>query len=160
MRTSMLCAMLALLAAPALPLLAAPASSAEKQQWGFVKSQSSLLLVYGVPESHAITLSFICEPKKKTIDIVTTVLPAKVASKRAGAIKLSNGTSSLEYAGKTSQFDEDTGIHFSAETAIEPRLFDFLDKGTSLRIEAFGARDSVPLRGIKGPLTQMRNACR
>jgi hypothetical protein len=150
----MLCAAVALL------LATAPALSADKQQWGFVKSQSEVLLVYGVPESHAITLSFICEPNKKTIDIVTTVLPAKVASKRAGTIKLSNGTTKLEYAGKTSQYDEDTGIHFSAETAIEPRLFDFLDKGTSLGIEAFGARDSVPLKGIKGPLAQMRNACR
>jgi hypothetical protein len=33
-------------------------------------------------------------------------------------------------------------------------------KGTSVRIEALGAREDVPLNGIKKPLAQMRQACR
>jgi hypothetical protein len=52
------------------------------------------------------------------------------------------------------------GTHFSAPTAFDARLFDLFDKGTSLRIEAMGARDSVPLAQIKKPLAQMRQACR
>jgi hypothetical protein len=153
MRISMLCAVLAVL------LTAAPAS-AEKQSWDFVKSGSEVLLVSGVPESEAVTLSFICGPKKNQIDIVTTVLPSSAKQGRAGKIKLTNGSSSLEYAGKTGRDNEESGVHFSALTTIDPRLFDLLEKGTSLRIEAMGARDSVPLTRIKGPLAQMRKACR
>jgi hypothetical protein len=153
MRIAMLLTVLALL------LTAAPAS-ADKQQWGFVISDRAVLLVYGVLESDSITLSFICEPKRKMVDIVTTVLPPKVKLGQAGKVRLSNGSSSLEFAGKVGRDNEESGEHFSAPTAVDPRLFDLLEKGTSIRIDALGAHDSVPLRRIKGPLAQMRNACR
>jgi hypothetical protein len=153
MRMSMPCALAALL------LTAAPAT-AEKQTWGFVKSGSEVLLVYGVPESEAITLSFICHPKRKSIEIVTTVLPQTAKQGRAGTIKLSNGSTSLEYSGKTGRDNAESGVHFAAPTTIQPRLFDLLETGASLRIEALGARDSVPLGRIKAPLAQMRKACR
>src|SRR5690242_3702133 len=103
MRRSMLLFVLALLAP------AAPAVSAEKQSWGFVRSGSEALLVYGVPESEAVTLSFICEPKKKQIDVVTTVLPAKVKVGQAATIKLSNGTASLAFKGTVGRDNEDSG---------------------------------------------------
>jgi hypothetical protein len=138
--------------------LATPAA-ASKQQWSFIKSGSEALLVYGVPEADVVTLSFICEPKRKSVDIVTTVLPRNAKGERPGRIKLTGAAASLEFAGKTSRHDEDRGIYFSALAAIDARLFDLLDKGTSLRIEAMGARDS-PLAQIKKPLTRMRQACR
>lgn len=153
MRISMLCAVLAMLPT------AAPAS-ADKQSWGFIKSSSDVLLVYGVPESEAVTLSFICDPKKNRIDIITTVLPSGAKVGRLGTIKLTNGSSSLEFKGKVGRDNEESGEHFSALTAIDPRLFDLLENGTSIRIDAMGARDSVPLTRIKGPLAQMRRACR
>lgn len=144
----------------ALLLSAAPAASAETQSWGFVRSGSEALLVYGVPESEAVTLSFICEPKKKQIDVVTTVLPAKSKLGRQATIKLTNGSASLAFNGKVGRDNADSGEHVSAITAIDARLFDLLENGTSVRIDALGAHDSVPLKGIKGPLAQMRKACR
>lgn len=143
-----------------LTVLAASPASAEKQSWGFVKSGGEVFLVYGVPESEAVTLSFICAPKKNRIDIVTTVLPSRVEVGQAGTVKLLNGASSLEFKGKVGRDNEESGEHFSALTTIDPRLFDLLEKGTSLGIEAMGAHDSVPLKRIKGPLAQMRKACR
>jgi len=140
-------------------LVASPAA-AEKQSWGFVKSGAEVLLVYGVPESEAITVSFICAPKKRTIDVVTTVLPRDAKKGRTGIIKLSNGSSSVEYAGTVGRDNADSGVHFAAATTIDPQLFDLLDKGTTVRIDALGAHDIVPLNGIKKPLAQMRQACR
>jgi hypothetical protein len=142
-------------------LLVTP-TSADKEQWSFVRSGSEALLVYGVPESDVTTLSFICEPKRRSIDIVTTELPKNVKGERPGRVKLTNAVASLEweFAGKTSRADEDRGIHFSAPSAIDTRLFDLLENGTSLRIEAMDARDSVPLAQIRKPLAQMRQACR
>ena len=95
----------------AMVLAAAPAS-AEKESWGFYKSGKEALLIYGVPESEQITLSFICEPSTKKIEIISTVMPRKTGARRPGKIKLSNGSSSLEYAGKTAEGANDTGIHF------------------------------------------------
>jgi hypothetical protein len=154
MRRSMLPFVLALL------LSAAPAVSAEKQSWGFVRSGSEALLVYGVPESEAITLSFICEPKKKQIDVVTTVLPAKSKLGQAATIKLTNSSAGLDFKGKVGRDNADSGKHVSAMTAIDVRLFDLLENGTSVRIDVLSAHDSVPLKGIKAPLAQMRKACR
>ena len=155
MRIAILCTALAMM------LAAAPASAEnQKQSWGFYKSGQEAILVYGVQESEQITLSFICEPKKKTLEIISTVMPAKAVAGRPGKIALSNGSSSLKYAGKTAQGANDTGIHFGAPIAIEPRLFDLLGTGKWLRIDSLGAREVIPLAGIKGKLAQMRKACR
>ena len=153
MRKSMLCT------AVAISLSAAPAS-ADKEQWGFVKSDRNVLLFFGVPESEAVTLSFICEPKRGRIAVVTTALPPTTRPGRPGRIRLSNGSSSLDYAGRTARDNDDAAVHVAASTAIDPRLFGLLETGTSLRIEALGARETVPLAGISGPLSQMRKACR
>jgi hypothetical protein len=155
MRISVLCTTFAMV------LVAAPASAENlKKSWDFYKSGQEALLIYGVPETEQVTLSFICEPKKKKIEIISTVMPPNTRTKRPGKIKLTNGSSSLEYAGKTAQGTNDTGIHFGAPIAIEPRLFDLLGTGKSLLIESLGARARVPLVGIKGPLAKMKKACR
>src|SRR6187549_2988582 len=105
MRISVLCTVIALV------LAAAPASAA-RESWGFHQSGEEAILVHGVPESEQITITFICESKKKNIQIGSTVMPRRTGPKRAGKIKLSNGSSSLEYPGKTSQGINDTGIVF------------------------------------------------
>ena len=153
MRISGLCTVFAV-------LLAAAPASADKQRWGFVRSDRAAVLFFGVPESEEGTLYLVCEPSRKSIAIITRVMPRSTRHGRPGKIKLSNGSSSLEFAGKTVQANEDAGVHFEASTAIDPRLFELLETGTSLRIESLGARESVPLRGVKGPLGQMRKACR
>jgi hypothetical protein len=141
-------------------VLATPALSADKEQWGFLKSDSDARLFYGVPESESITLSLICEPKRKRMFIVSAVLPHNVRAKRSGKIKLSNGSASLEYPGKTEPERGEGPATIVARVAIDPRLFDLLDKGTSLVIESLDARESVPLDGVKEPLGQMRGVCR
>jgi hypothetical protein len=152
MRMATPCALVALL------LLAAPASAANKQSWGYLKAGDERLLVYGVPESDIITLSFICQPKQKTVEVVTTVLPRNTKKGRDGTVRLTNGTASLEYAGKTGG-DAEHGVHFAAPTPIDAKLFDLLERGTAVRIEALGASDSVRLSGIRKPLAEMRQAC-
>lgn len=154
MRIAMSCATGALL----LTATAAPAAM-NKQSWGYIKSGDERFLVYGVPESDIITLSFICDTKKKTVEVVTTVLPVKVKAGRAGKIKLSNGPASFEYAGMTGG-NNDMGFHLAATIPIDAKMFDFLDKGTAVRIDTPGKSDSVTLNGIKKPLAQMRQECR
>lgn len=153
MRTSILCTVLAM-------VLAASALAADKEQWAFLKSDGDVRLFYGVPESESIMLSLICEPKRKRMFIVSAVLPHNVRAKRSGKIKLSNGSASLEYPGKTEPERGEGPATIVASVAIDPRLFDLLDKGTSLVIESLGARESVPLDGVKEPLAQMRRVCR
>ena len=155
MRIAISCAIGALL----LTTAAAPVAAAlDKQSWGYIKAGDERFLVYGVPESDIITLSFICTPKTKTVEVVTTVLP-KVKAGREGKIKLSNGSTSLEYAGWTGG-NNDMGYHLAAKTPINAKMFDLLEKGTAVRIDALGKSDTVTLSGIKKPLAQMRQACR
>jgi hypothetical protein len=148
-----------------LPLAAVvPAVAAEKQSWGFVTSGDEVLLVYGVPESEAVTLSFICTPKRRWLTVVTTVLPDKARLGRAATIRLVNGAASLNYAGKIGRDNAESGLHVSAEIAIDPRIYDLLAKGTSVRVEVqaqqASAREAVPLKGMQAPLARMRAACK
>ena len=156
MRIAISCAIGALmLTAVAAPVAAVP----NKQSWDFIKAGDERFLVYGVPESDIITLSFICDTKKKSVEVVTTVLPSRVKAGRAGKIKLSTGSASLEYAGFTGG-NLDMGFHLAATTPIDAKMFDLLEKGTAVQIEALGKKDSVTLSGIKKPLAQMRQECR
>ena len=75
-------------------------------------------MIYGVPESEQITLSFICEPSAKKIEIISTVMPPRTRAKRTGKIKLSNGSSSLEHAGKTAEGANDTGPYELSVTPV------------------------------------------
>ncbi len=114
-------------------------------------------LVYGAPDF--ATLSFICDTKKKSVEVITTVPAARMKAGRAGKIKLSVGTASLEYAGTTGG-NPDMGFHLSATTPIDAKMFDLLDSGTAMHVDALGTRESVALTGIKNPLAQMRQECR
>jgi hypothetical protein len=153
MRISILCGVFAM-------VLAAAAAAADEEQWGFVKSDRDVQLFYGVPESEAVTLSFVCEPKRKRMAVITTVLPPDTRPKRSGKIRLSNGSSSLEYAGKTARPSNDGAVYIQASIALDPRVFALLETGTSLVVQSLGARESIPLDRIKEPLSQMRQACR
>jgi hypothetical protein len=141
-------------------MLVVPTAAAEKQSWGFVTSGDEVFLVYGVPESEAVTLSFICAPKRKRVTVVTTVLPDKARAGRAVTIRLVNGATTLDYAGKTARDSAEDGVHASAEIAIDPRLYDLLASGKSVRVEVSGAHETVPLAGVTRPLAKMRAACR
>ena len=152
MRPSLLSAVLALSLTAATP--------PDKQQWGFTKSDDDVRLYYGVPESEAVTLSFVCEPKRKKITIVSLVLPHNPRPKRPGTIRFSNGPSILEYAGMTERDSDDSGIIFVASIPVDQRIFELLEKGTFLQIDSLGSHERVPLHGIKGPLAQMRKTCR
>jgi hypothetical protein len=151
MRPSLLFGVLALSLAAATP--------PNKQQWGFTKVEDEVLLYYGVPESEDVTISFICAPKLKKITIVTLVLPPNSRPKQSGKIRLSNGSSTQEYAGATEQERDSSDVAFIASIAIDPRIFELLEKGTSLQIESLGARERIPLNGVKGPLARMRKTC-
>jgi hypothetical protein len=148
-----------ILAACALMLaLAAPAQGADKQSWGFVTSGNEALLVYCVPESDIITVSFICEPKANKLEIVTTVLPARPRKGQSVRTTLSNGAVTAAYDGKLG-YHEEHGYHFAVQTAADPKVVDILRLGTALTISIPGKRERVPLRGIAAPLAKFQAAC-
>ena len=148
------------LAASALMLaLAAPTQGADKQSWGFVELGQEALLVYGIPESDIITLSFICEPKPKRIEIVTTILPSKPRKGQPLRTTLSNGAASVAYDGKVGMSSPEHGFHFAFSAGAEPKVVDILRSGTSLTISIPGKQERVPMRGVAGPLGKFETAC-
>ena len=149
---------LALMASAVTLALAVPAQGANKQSWGFVESGKEALLVYGVPESDIITISFICEATQKRIEIVTTVLPSKPRKGQPLRTTLTNGAVTAAHGGNVGHHPEH-GFHFEASTAAEPKVVDVLRSGTSLTIGIPGKQHRVPLRGVAKPLAQFEAAC-
>ncbi|MFL5071775.1 MAG: hypothetical protein ACJ8D9_19525 [Xanthobacteraceae bacterium] len=149
------------LAASALMLaLAVPAGGANKRSWDFVEAdKETVQLVYGVPESEAVTISFWCEAKPKRIDIVTTVLPPRLRKGQPVKTTLSNGIVTAAYAGKIGYDTAHESFHLSASTAAEPKVVSILKSGTWLTIAIPGKQVRVPLRGIAKPLAQFEAAC-
>ena len=133
----------------------APAQSAEKESWGFVRSGKEAHLVYGVPETEIVTLSFICEGKR--IEIISTVLPRRPRKGQAARTALTNGAVTASYDGKFGSSNE--GFYFQAYTAAEPKVVEVLRSGTALTISIPGKQERVPLRGVSKPLNQFEATC-
>ena len=150
--------MLRMLIATLLTMTAATstASGQDGHVWGFVTTPQDARLFFGVPDSHEITLSLICEPKRSRLQIITTVLPPKAVAGRAMNVRLSNGASTLEYSGKVAR--ERDGLYLAA-TSPNSGVFGLLRTGSLLAIEVAGTRQNVPLKGAAGPLARMEKAC-
>ena len=138
--------------------LAAPAKSADKESWDFIKSGTEAQLSYGVPESDVVTLIFRCDAKTKPIEIVSTVLPPKPKKGQALTTTLRSGALAAAYDGKIGHHSEH-GFHFEASAPAEPKLVDVLKSGTTLTIGIPGKQLRVPLKGVAKPLAQFETAC-
>ena len=127
--------MLRMLIATLLTMTAAAstASGQDGHVWGFVTTPQDARLFFGVPDSHEITLSLICEPKRSRLQIITTVLPPKAVAGRAMNVRLSNGASTLEYSGKVAR--ERDGL---SRGDLPNEYFRLLRTGSLLAIEVAG----------------------
>ena len=134
--------------------LAGSAQGADDQVWGFVQSGKEARLFYGVPDSGELTLAFICEARRLTI--VSTVLPPKPRKGQSLRTALSNGAATAAYGGKLG-YSSSEGYYF--EAAAEPKVLALLKSGTSLTISVPDKKESVPLRGVTGPLARFETAC-
>jgi len=147
------------LAAAVMLAFAAPAQGADKESWDFYKSADMAQFGYGVPESDIITITFRCTFKKKPIELVTTVLPAKPKKDAALKTTLTNGALTASYDGKIGHHSEH-GYNFVASTPAEPKLVDVLKSGTTLTISVPGGKPlRVPLKGVAKPMAQFESAC-
>jgi len=146
------------LSASALMLaLIAPVQGADKDVWGFIKSGGEARLFYGVPESDSVTIVFACEPEKKSIEIVTTVLPAKPRKGQPLKTTLKSGSVTAAHEGKIGSSSDE--FHVAAPAPAEPKVVEILKSGTSLTIAVPGRQVRVPLRGVAKPLAQFEAAC-
>jgi len=147
----------ALAAAAAMLVLAAPVPGADKYSWDFVRSGQEVQLSYGVPESEIVTIVFRC--KAKRIEIVSTVLPRRPKKGQAVRTTLSNGAATAAFDGKFGYTSSEDGFYFEASAAAEPKVVTVLKAGTSLTISIPGKQERVPLKGVARPLAQFETAC-
>lgn len=145
------------LIAALLILTMAPAHAAERQVWGFVKSDEDVQLFYGIPESDSITIAFVCKTRTKQIEIVSSILPEKTKKGEPITTILSNGKINADYDGKAGGDDED-GLHFEAAVAADRKVTDILKTGR-LSIRVRGRLERVPLRGVAKPLAEFEKLC-
>jgi hypothetical protein len=140
--------------------LTVSAQASNKFSWGFIKTgESEARLIYGIPESDIVTLVFICDAKKKRVDIVTNVLPAKQRKDQPLRTTLRNGATTVAYDGKIAYSTWSKEYHFEASTAAEPRVVDILKSGTSVTVGIPGHSERVPLKGVAKALVQFEAAC-
>jgi len=140
-------------------IVALPASTqgADKYSWDFVKSGDEVQLSYGISESEAVIVAFVC--KSKRIEIISTVLPAKPRKGQPARTTLSNGALTAAYDGTFAYQSSEEGFYFKASAAAEPKVVAVLKSGTSLTINTPGIQERVPLKGVAGPLAQFESAC-
>ena len=140
--------------------LTGSAEASNKFSWGFIKiDESEVQLSYGLPESDIVPLAYICHTKKKRVEIVTSVLPAKRKKGQPLRTTFRNGAMTAVYDGKVDYSKASDEYHFEVSTAADPKVVDILKSGVSLTISIPGYNERVPLKGVAKPLAQFEAAC-
>jgi hypothetical protein len=138
----------------------APVHAAEKEVWGFYRSSDTeSRLFYGIPESDALTIVFICNRGQHRLVIVSNNAPEPRRGAGPASIVLTNGTRTNRYGGKFVYDRDYEAYHFEAETAADRRALDILRSGSRLLVRVAGHRDGVPLKGAGRPLGRFLAAC-
>jgi hypothetical protein len=136
--------------------LAAQAAADDKQVWEVTKAGKEVILFFGIPESHAVTILFNCT-RGEPVSIVTVVTPPRVKTGQAAKISLSNGALTAIHDGKIGRDNE--GYHVEARVRAEPKILDVLRTGAALTIGVANRKERVPLRGVARPLAEFEKAC-
>jgi hypothetical protein len=142
----------------ALVALAAPAPGADRQIWDFIESGGEARLSYGVPESDSLTIVFSCDAARRSIEVVTTIVPRKPRKGQPLRTTLRNGGVTTTYDGKIGHSDTE-GYWFEVSAGFAPTVLDVVRSGTTLTIGIPGKQERVPLRGIADPLAKFETAC-
>lgn len=136
--------------------MSAPVQGAQKYEWGFYESGGDSVLLYGVPETEIVIVSFICEAGR--VSVTSFLSPPKRKKGQSVRLTIRNGAKSVAYDGKI-RFSEDDGFDFYAPKVAGAEAMDILKSGTSVVLSVPGKQERVPLRGLAKPLAQFEKAC-
>ena len=140
--------------------LAAIATSASAEEWGFVRaSANDVRLFYGVPESEDVTVSVICDPARKRLRVAAFTLPAGAKPGQRLRIALTAGASSAIYDGTVVRDKVHGGLYVEAAAPADTRIFDLLRLPASLTIAVGSSQEKVPLQGAADAVAKMQQAC-
>jgi hypothetical protein len=148
----------ALAATAMMAVLAAAAMSADRQVWGFLRSDGEAQLFYGVPDSGSLTIAFVCEAGRRHMAVVTAAVPRRPKKGQSVSTTLRNGAVAATYAGKLG-YTESEGFYAEASAAFEPATLDVVRYGTALTISVPGKQARVPLRSVAPSLAKFEAAC-
>jgi hypothetical protein len=140
-------------------ILGAPARAQDARTWIFNFDSDTAVLQFGTPESDDAVLVIACEPGKKSMHINEFIGADGLVPGRTAHLKLTNGVTSLDYAGQTVANEMDGTVNIEVTVAPDPKLIALLKTGTALTVDIAGKRTSIPLTGAAPHVAEFEKAC-
>lgn len=138
-----------------LPFLAAP-SFAQERQWSFDQTDRDAYLVFGVPETDDVGLSFWCTQRSGWITLFMPESDAGVKAGRKTRVTIFAAGKRFRYDGATTANEDAGGISVEVRVKPDDRLFAALTQADRIRIAVGKSEHIYPLQEVDfAPLLQL-----
>ena len=141
-------------------LIAASGASAaaQERQWTLDVGDSEAYLVFGVPDSDDVGISFWCSLRSGEISVFVPNSDPKLKPGRQASFTVSAGGRTVKLRGKTTANQQAGTTSIEAKLADSNRLFASLAKADRFKVRIGGTEIVYPL--IDADLPGLRDACK
>jgi hypothetical protein len=148
--------MIRLLTACLLLLFFASSSKAQERQWSFDQTDKDAYLVFGVPETDDVGLSFWCTQRSGWITLFVPEADSGLKPGRKTRITIWAGGKRFRYSAATTENAEAGTISVEARLPADDKLFAALPGADRIRIVAGKSEHIYPLEDVDfSPLLQL-----
>ena len=144
----------------ALSLIAVGSATAmaQERQWTLDVSDTDAYLVFGVPESDDVGVSFWCTLRTGTITLFVPETDAKLKAKRGVRFSLTAADKIFQLKGQTTANEEAASISIEAKLATADPVFASLRKADRFKLNVGGEEIIYPL--VEADFAGLLESCR
>ncbi|CAN5150884.1 hypothetical protein BH10PSE7_BH10PSE7_40640 [soil metagenome] len=136
----------------------APPSFAQEREWTFDTGDEEAFLVFGVPESDDVGISFWCKIKSGEIHIFLAEAGEHLPAKKKSRLRILVGGKSYAFSGTVSRNEETGTMSLEAAVKAGSPVFDALRKAESFTVKVYrGDESAFPLPGAD--VDSLQRAC-
>lgn len=155
-RAFLAAAMIALLPAALLP---ATAQDEEKPHWFGGSYDNETVLVYGIPDSDYVALSFSCEQGKSTVNVNVQGEESSAEDGTLLLVRLAAGGEKIEFSDRASLNQDSGGVELKGHLPLNEAVRHILTSKGTLEIFVDGHMQRYEMAGAVEPAAKLIAAC-
>ncbi len=132
----------------AVALLVQPAL-AQEREWSFDANEDEAFMIFGVPESDDVGVSFWCSLRSGRIRLFIPEASEKLEADKSAAFDVIVGGKTFKQSGKTMPNEEAGTTSIEGEVAVADPMFSELKSASHFELKVEGEVQAFPLAGAE-----------
>jgi hypothetical protein len=118
---------------------------AQERQWSLDASEREAYLVFGVPDTDDVGLSFWCEIGKGKVSIFEPISHTELTKDQKIRIDLTMGEDKFNIVAKASTTPDSRSASLEAQVAVDGTVMQAASKAQTIAVSALGHKSSYPM---------------